>query len=111
MQRILFICSQNKLRSPTAEQIFSEVPGLEVLSAGTNNDAITPVTPELIVWAEKILVMENMHRNKLRKKFKHVLNGQKIICLGIPDNYAYMDPELIKILLVKVPQLLNLPKA
>ncbi len=108
MQKILFICSQNKLRSPTAEQVFSQTPELEVLSAGTNNDAENPVTPELIQWADKILVMEKMHVDKIRTKFKRILKNQKIICLGIPDNYKYMDPELIKILMAKVPKLLNL---
>jgi len=106
MQKILFICSQNKLRSPTAEQIFSETPGLDVLSAGTNNDAITPLTSELIEWADKIFVMENMHREKIRKRFKSSLNGKKIICLGIPDDFSYMDPELIAILKKKVPPFL-----
>ncbi len=107
MQKILFICSQNKLRSPTAEQVFSQTPGLEVVSAGTNNDAENPVTPELIQWADKIL-MKKMHVDKIRTKFKRILKNQKIICLGIPDNYKYMDPELIKILMAKVPKLLNL---
>ncbi len=108
VQKVLFICSQNKLRSPTAEQVFSSYPELEVLSAGTNNDAEVPVSPELILWAEKILVMEQTHRNKIRKKFGKILKEQKIICLGIPDEFEYMDPELIKILMVKVPQLLNI---
>ena len=102
MQKILFICSQNKLRSPTAEQIFSAAPGLDVLSAGTNNDAVTPLTSELVEWADKIFVMENMHREKLRKRFRSSLNGKKIICLGIPDDFSYMDPELIAILKKKV---------
>ena len=102
MQKILFVCSQNKLRSPTAEQIFSETPGLDVLSAGTNNDAITPLTSELVEWADKIFVMENMHREKLRKRFRSSLDGKKIICLGIPDEFNYMDPELITILKKKV---------
>lgn len=107
MQHILFICSQNKLRSPTAEQVFSQMSGLDVLSAGTNNDAITPVTHELITWADKIFVMENMHREKLQKRFRSSLNGKKIICLGIPDNFEYMDPELIVILKKKVLQFLT----
>ena len=102
MQKILFICSQNKLRSPTAEHVFSEMAGLDVQSAGTNNDAVTPLTSELVEWADKIFVMENMHREKLRKRFRSSLNGKKIICLGIPDDFRYMDPELITILKKKV---------
>ena len=103
MQKVLFICSQNKLRSPTAEQVFSQEPGLEVLSAGTNHDAENPVTPELLEWADRILVMEGEHRSKLQKRFKPHLKGKHIICLGIPDNYDFMDPELIAILRQKVP--------
>ncbi len=106
MQKILFICSQNKLRSPTAEQVFSQTPGLDVLSAGTNNDAITPLSAELVEWADKIFVMENMHRTKLQQRFRSALNGKNIICLGIPDNFSYMDPELIAILKKKVPPFL-----
>ena len=106
MQKILFICSQNKLRSPTAEQIFSEMPGLDVLSAGTNHDAVTPLTSELVEWADKIFVMENTHREKLRKRFRSSLKGRKIICLGIPDDFSYMDPNLVAILKKKVPQFL-----
>jgi len=98
MQKILFVCSQNKLRSPTAEQVFSEIPGLDVLSAGTNHDAVTPLSSELVEWADKIFVMENMHREKLQKRFRSSLKGKKIICLGIPDNFSYMDPELVAIL-------------
>jgi predicted protein tyrosine phosphatase len=104
MQRILFICSQNKLRSPTAEQVFSQEPGIEVLSAGTNHAAVTPITPELIEWADKIFVMERVHRTKLQTRFKNHLNGKKIICLGIPDNYEFMEPKLVNILKAKVPQ-------
>ena len=107
MIRILFVCSQNKLRSPTAEHVFAQYPGIETLSAGTNNDAENPVTAELIEWADKILVMEKMHREKLQKRFRAQLNGKKIICLGIPDEYDYMDEELVRILKVKVTQFLN----
>lgn len=106
MQKILFVCSQNKLRSPTAEQVFSETRGLDVLSAGTNHDAVTPLCSELVEWADKIFVMENTHREKLRKRFRSSLNGKKIICLGIPDDFRYMDPELISILKKKVPPFL-----
>ena len=108
---ILFICSQNRLRSPTAEQIFSRWTRINVSSAGTNRDAENPVTLELIQWADVIIAMERTHKNKLQKKFRPSLNGKNIICLGIPDEYGYMDPELVKILEVKVPRYLPLGSA
>lgn len=103
MQNVLFICSQNKLRSPTAEAVFAEIPGLEVDSAGLNHDAVVPLAPEQVAWADLIFVMEKAHREKLTRKFKRHLNRQRVIVLGIPDNYAYMDPALVEILKVKVP--------
>ncbi len=102
MKHILFICSQNRLRSPTAEHIFASWPGIEVDSAGLNNDAEQPVTPELLAWAEVIFVMEKAHRNRLSSNFRPYLNGKRIICLDIPDEYDYMDPELVKLLKAKV---------
>ena len=98
MKHILFVCSQNKLRSPTAETIFSEKEGFDVHSAGLNNDAEISLTSELVEWADYIFVMEKAQKNKLRKKFGQYLNEQRVICLDIPDDYEYMDSELIVIL-------------
>ena len=87
MKHVLFVCSQNRLRSPTAESVFANIEGFEVRSAGLNNDAVITVTPPLVEWADYIFVMEQAHRNKLRKKYKANLNRQKVICLDIPDEY------------------------
>ncbi len=106
MRNVLFICSQNRLRSPTAEQIFANRPGLNVSSAGLNNDAENPVSPELLQWADVIFVMEKAHRNKLSSKFKAHIGGKRIICLEIPDEYEFMDPILIRLLEAKVPKFL-----
>jgi predicted protein tyrosine phosphatase len=97
-KRILFICSQNKLRSPTAEAVFADHPAIEVDSAGLNNDAEIPLSEEQIKWADLIIVMETVHRNRLNRKFKSALAGKRIAVLGIPDNYDYMDPLLVALL-------------
>ena len=94
-KKVLFICSQNRLRSPTAEHLYSETPNLEVASAGLNNDAEVTVTPELLEWADLIFVMEKSHRNKLSRKFRNSLRNKRVICLNIPDDYAFMEPGLI----------------
>jgi predicted protein tyrosine phosphatase len=101
VKHVLFVCSQNRLRSPTAEQVFANRPGFEVASAGLNPEAETPVTPELLEWADVIFVMERAHRNKLATKFRAHLKSQRIVCLDIPDEYDYMDPALIKLLEAK----------
>lgn len=105
-RNILFICSQNRLRSPTAEQVFAGWPGIETSSAGLNNDAENPVTPELLEWAHTVFVMERAHRSKLSAKFGPHLRSARVVCLDIPDDYAYMDPELIKLLKARVPRYL-----
>ncbi len=101
MERILFLCSQNKLRSPTAESVFSGYPGIEVDSAGLNNDAVVPLSAEQIEWADTIIVMEKAHRNRLNRKFRAFLGSKRIAVLDIPDDYDYMDEELIRILKVR----------
>jgi len=96
----------NRWRSPTAEQVFSEHPGIECTSAGLNHGAENPVTAELIEWAELIFVMEQGHKTKLSSDFKPYLRGKRIVCLNIPDNYKYMDPALVKLLQAKVKRFL-----
>lgn len=101
-RNILFICTQNRLRSPTAEHVFADRPGVETQSAGLGNDADTPVAPELLAWADLIFVMEKAHRNRLSQKFRAHLGGKRVICLDIPDDYDYMDPTLVQLLKRKV---------
>lgn len=107
MTKVLFLCSKNKRRSPTAEAIFSDVEGWEVYSAGISNDAEVHVSLEDIEWADYIFVMEKVHKKKLSSKFGAAINSQSVISLDIPDNYEYMDKELIQILKEKVPGLVH----
>ncbi|MCV2355396.1 low molecular weight protein tyrosine phosphatase family protein [Paucibacter sp. B2R-40] len=102
MLHVLFICSQNKLRSPTAEQVFSNWPGVECTSAGTNKGAENPLTSELVEWADLILVMEKQHQRKLTEKFRAQLCCKRVACLGIADNYAFMEDALVELLQRKV---------
>jgi predicted protein tyrosine phosphatase len=99
---LLFVCSRNRLRSPTAEAVFSAYGGLEVLSAGTSVDAENPVSADLIDWADLVFAMEDVHRKRLHKQFGSLLRTKRVIVLGIPDNYKYMDAELINILKERV---------
>lgn len=96
MKRLLFLCSGNKRRSPTAEAVFSETPGVEVDSAGIRSDANVPVSEDHIEWADVIIVMEGVHRARLNRMFGRVLKGKQIAVLGIPDDYEFMDPELVE---------------
>lgn len=104
MKKLLFVCSENRLRSATAEVVFSEYEGVEAIGAGTNKDAATPVSGDLIEWADIILVMETIHRDKISAKYRKLLKGKRVVVLDIPDNYKRMQPELIQLLEARVSQ-------
>ena len=105
---LLFVCSENRLRSPTAETVFSQYEGINAISAGTNSDAETPVSGDLIEWADIIFAMEKSHRKKISTRFSALLKNKRLVCLGIPDNYEYMQPELVRLLQSKVKRVIAL---
>lgn len=102
--RILFVCSESCLRSPTAAAVFSHYEGIETTCAGTNSDAETPLSGALIEWADTILVMESSHRHKIAKKFRSLLKDKKIGVLDIPDIFTFMDPDLVTLLQKRGPR-------
>ena len=106
--RVLFICSQNRMRSPTAEAIFNKKPNISARSAGIHGYARRPLTPELLAWADIVFVMEKIHRDWVRNKFTDIVGEKRIICLYIPDVYEFMSPELISLLEEKVPPHLSI---
>ena len=71
-------------------------------SAGTATDARIRVTEKLIQWSDLILVMEKRHRDILRVRFGALMDNKKLVVLDIPDDYQYMDPELVEMLSVAV---------
>lgn len=109
MKKALFVCSQNRLRSPTAEKIYATLDDVETRSAGLGCDATIPLTLELLEWADVVFVMERSHRNKLRKKFRGIVAIKPIVCLQIPDEYDYMSPELVRLLTMKLSRYLGVP--
>ena len=84
--------------------MFASWPGIETASAGINRDADNPVTPELLQWADLIMVMERVHRSKLSAKFRAQLAGKRVVCLEIPDNFDYMEPARVELLNARVPR-------
>ena len=81
---VLFVCSRNRLRSPTAEVVFSDPPEIETASAGTSPDAETVVSADLVEWAEIIFAMETIHKRRLNERFSSLLRTRKLVVLGIP---------------------------
>lgn len=95
---ILFICSRNQWRSPTAEKIYARDNRVNVRSAGTSSKARKTVNAKDLLWAEMIFVMEYKHKDRLKAQFNKVLQYKQIIVLDIPDEYQYMDEVLVELL-------------
>ena len=69
--------------------------GIEVSSAGTSRESPCPVSGDLLEWADWVFVMESTQKRLLSVRFVDMLKGKKVVCLNIPDNYEYMQPELV----------------
>lgn len=106
--KVLFICSRNQWRSPTAERVWRKHPKVSARSAGTSPNARHTVSVEDIHWAKVILVMEEKHKSRLKAEFSRLLDNKPIHVLDIPDDYKYMDPELIEMLEQSVNSILGL---
>jgi predicted protein tyrosine phosphatase len=100
--KLLFVCSRNRRRSLSAERIFAHEPGYEVRSAGTEPGARTKLTPGLLSWADVVLVMERKHRDWISQRYPDLMANKPLVNLLIPDDYAFMDEELIEILTQRV---------
>jgi predicted protein tyrosine phosphatase len=98
LSNLLFICSKNQWRSPTAELLFKNHPVHRARSAGTSDKARVKVSGKLLDWAEVVFVMERKHRDILKQRFASALAGKEIVILDIEDNYQFNDAELIEIL-------------
>ena len=101
---LLFLCSQNKRRSLTAEKLFDGKNGHQACSAGTANNARIKLTPGLVGWADIIFCMEKKHVRRLKEKYSDIIAGKNVICLNIPDDYSYMDDDLCELLESVVPE-------
>lgn len=108
--KLLFVCSRNKWRSLTAEKIFDGFNSYEVRSAGTEDNARIKVTEGHIGWADFVFVMEKKHAAKLKQKFSGKLLNKQLICLDIPDDYTFMDEDLIEILKSRVSEYIEVPE-
>ncbi|WP_162026324.1 MULTISPECIES: low molecular weight protein tyrosine phosphatase family protein [unclassified Lentimonas] len=93
---VLFVCSMNQWRSPTAEKLYSKVPLMNVRSAGTSSKARRHVSLKDLQWADLVIVMESKHKQQLAAEYRQALRGCEVHVLEIEDRYKFMDPELVE---------------
>ena len=99
---ILFVCSRNIWRSPTAVAIYKDRQGHEFRSAGTEPSAKVRVSAKSILWADMIFVMEKKHKLRLLYKFPNEIANKNMVILDIEDEYKFMDEELIGMIRISV---------
>lgn len=95
MTNLLFICSRNQWRSPTAETMWRRRACFSARSAGTGPNARKSVGPAGSRWADIIFVMERKHLQRLQAEYARLLENKRVHVLDIPDEFRYMDPELV----------------
>jgi len=110
-RNVLFICDENRLRNPTAQALYSQgqgnggcegASGVVARSAGVGSQATVPLTEELLKWADIVFVMEKRQRNIIHKRWPKHYEQKRIVCLYRPDEFDYMDPVLVRILINKL---------
>ena len=104
---LLFLCSRNHWRSPTAEAVYQNDPRVEVRSAGVSASARRRVTEKLLLWADLVLVMEHWQKKRLREDFSEIFPDLRIEVLDIPDDYEFMDPCLMEMIRQRVEPLIQ----
>ena len=102
MSNLLFICSKNQWRSPTAEVLFKNHAVHNAKSAGTGKKARIKVTEKLLLWADVVFVMERRHKQLVKEHFPLTLVSKELIVLDIEDDYGFGDSKLIEILTEKL---------
>lgn len=108
MMRLLFLCSRNQWRSPTAEKVYQDDPRVEARSAGVSASARSRVSEKLLRWADVVIVMEHAHKQRLREMFPELVRDVRVEVIDIPDDYPYMDAELMALIRERVEPLLGL---
>lgn len=108
--KLLFVCSRNRIRSLTAEKLMDGIRGYEVRSAGTQPGARIVITEGHIRWADLVICMEKSHWDRIRLKFPEALQGRRVVCLHIPDDYKFMEPALLDELRARLAGHITLPE-
>lgn len=110
-ERILFVCTANLDRSPTAEDLYRRDPRYEVRSAGTAPFATRRVDRELMDWADRVFVMnERFERHRTHLKVLFPGFERPVVDLGIEDRWERGHPELVRQLLKRLQAHLGKPQ-
>ncbi len=71
---------------------------MAVRSAGLSPSSPRRLTARDLAWADLVLVMEPEHRRRIVRVFRDDCDLPPIRSLDIPDDFAFMDVELVDLL-------------
>lgn len=108
IRKVLFLCHQNRVRSATAERLFCKRPDLEVRSAGTSREAMVQVNARMLEWADVVITMDESQRIALEQMFPRHAALARLVCIQIPDDFTFLQPELVALLETRVAPLVAL---
>ena len=102
VRNILFVCHLNRVRSATAERLFCRRVDLDVRSAGTSSDALVRVNARMLEWADVVFTMDDGQRLAIEQMFPRHPALAQLVCLEIPDQFTFLQPELVAMLEARV---------
>ena len=108
-KRVLFVCTENRVRSLTAQQMYGGRPDLEVQSAGISEYARVPLTQDLFEWADEVFVFSKRQQKALETRYRDSFNAKPVICLHLPDRFQFNRPKLVIKLTGKLKRYLGQP--
>ncbi len=108
-KRVLFVCTQNRVRSLTAQQLYRGRPDLEVQSAGISEYARVPMTQDLFEWADQVFVFSRRQKKALEQRYRESFGQKKVVCLHVADRFEYDRPKLVIKLIDKLGRYLGKP--
>ncbi|MCK0126721.1 hypothetical protein MWU76_20185 [Gelidibacter sp. F2691] len=97
MKNILFVCGKARKRSPTAAEVMAQEHGVNTDYAGLSTDADERLNSEHLEWADVIVIMERRQLKRLNAQFPDLLKDKRVVSLGIPDDFEFMQPELVQL--------------
>ncbi len=107
VRKVLFVCHQNRVRSATAERLFCQRLDLDVRSAGTSSDAMVRVNARMLDWADLVFTMDEGQALALEEMFPRHPALAQLVCLQIPDEFTFLQPELVALLEQRVTPLVT----
>jgi predicted protein tyrosine phosphatase len=94
-KKVLFVCSAGILRSATAARLYSHV--YNTRCAGSEDYALIPVTPDLLLWADQVVFINEENYLSIVRRFDLDTFQTDVVILNIDDKYDHMEAGLVEL--------------